>query len=139
QATTVDTELLSKDGKRGRLGAVIWGKKLVMCGEAGNQRIDAELLKTLAGSDTFTVEFKYKEAFDGKPHHVLLMVANDPPKMDAYDEALKDRVKALPFIHPLDAGEPIELTGGKRLEAVRSDPNSPLVRGFTAWAMEGLQ
>lgn len=30
-------------------------------------------------------------------------------------------------------------TGGKRIEAVRQEPNSPLVRGFAAWAMESLQ
>jgi phage/plasmid-associated DNA primase len=66
------------------------------------------------------------------------MVTNDPPKMDAYDAALKDRVIALPFVHPLDHGEPLELTGGKRIEAVRQDHESPLVRGFAAWAMEGL-
>ena len=33
----------------------------------------------------------------------------------------------------------IELDGGKRLEEVRRDPNSDLVRGFTAWAVEGLE
>jgi hypothetical protein len=38
----------------------------------------------------------------------------------------------------LDANGPLELTGGARIEAVRKDPTSPLVRGFTAWALEGL-
>jgi hypothetical protein len=51
---------------------------------------------------------------------------------------LKDRVITLPFNHPLDNGAPLELTGGKRIEAVRQDHESPLVRGFAAWAIEGL-
>jgi|GEM_PF-4640681 len=142
EAVAINTNLLSKGGSRGRLGAVIWNKRLVMCSEAGNQRIDAELLKTLAGGDTLTVEFKYKESFDAKPHHVLMMIANDPPEMDAYDGALKDRVKVLPFTHPLKPGsgiEDIKLSGGRRIEEVRSNPESLLVQGFCAWAMAGLE
>jgi len=101
-------------------------------------RGEASLLKTLSGSDTLTVRFLYQEAFDALPRHVLLMVSNDAPRLDAYDDALKDRVVALPFVHRLDARGPLELSGGARIEAVRKDPTSPLVRGFVAWALDGL-
>jgi len=100
--------------------------------------LEAELLKTLSGSDTLTVRFLYQESFNALPRHVLLMVSNDAPRLDAYDDALKDRVVALPFVHRLDAGGPLELSGGARIEAVRKDPTSPLVRGFVAWALDGL-
>jgi P4 family phage/plasmid primase-like protien len=137
-AAVIDPKLLQDTSARERLGASLWGRRLAVCSEAGNQKMDVELLKTLAGTDTLTVRFLFREAFDAPPRHVLLMVANDPPKMNAYDDALKDRVLALPFIHELNDGGEIQLTGGKRLEAVRQDPNSLLVRGFCAWAIAGL-
>jgi P4 family phage/plasmid primase-like protien len=137
-AATVDPKLLDKDAVRERLGAVLWNRRLAICAEAGNQRIDSELLKALSGGDALPVRFLFREGFDTPPRHVLLMVANDAPRLDAYDDALRDRVVALPFVHRLDADGPLELTGGARIEAVRQDPYSPLVRGFAAWAMEGL-
>jgi putative DNA primase/helicase len=137
-AATIDPKKLQDNAARERLGADLWNRRLAVCSEAGSQRLEAELLKTLSGGDQLAVRFLFREAFTAPPRHVLLMVTNDPPKMDAHDAALKDRVIALPFVHPLDNGAPLELTGGKRIEAVRQDPQSPLVRGFAAWAMEGL-
>lgn len=137
-AATIDPKKLQDNAARERLGADLWNRRLAVCSEAGSQRLEAELLKTLSGGDQLAVRFLFREAFTAPPRHVLLMVTNDPPKMDAYDAALKDRVIALPFVHPLDHGAPLELTGGKRIEAVRQDHESALVRGFAAWAMEGL-
>jgi phage/plasmid-associated DNA primase len=138
-AVSVDPKYLQGDSARERLGAAIWNRRLAVCAEAGSQRIETELLKTLSGGDSFPVRFLHREAFTAKPRHVLMMVANDPPRMDAYDDALRDRVLALPFVHRLGEPSPLKLTGGKRIEAVRQDTNSPLVRGFAAWALEGLQ
>jgi P4 family phage/plasmid primase-like protien len=137
-AATIDPKKLQDSAARERLGADLWNRRLAVCSEAGSQRLEAELLKTLSGSDRLAVRFLFREAFTAPPRHVLLMVTNDPPRMDAYDAALKDRVIALPFNHPLDNGAPLQLTGGKRIEAVRQDHESPLVRGFAAWAVEGL-
>ena len=137
-SATIDPKKLQDSAARERLGADLWNRRLAVCSEAGSQRLEAELLKTLSGGDQLAVRFLFREAFTAPPRHVLLMVTNDPPKMDAYDAALKDRIIALPFDHPLDNGTPLELTGGKRIEAVRQDHESPLVRGFAAWAIEGL-
>jgi putative DNA primase/helicase len=137
-AATIDPKKLQDDAARERLGADLWNRRLAVCAEAGGQKLEAELLKTLSGSDMLTVRFLYQEAFDALPRHVLLMVSNDAPRLDAYDDALKDRVVALPFVHRLDENGPLELTGGARVEAVRKDPLSPLVCGFAAWAVEGL-
>ncbi|CAM4063642.1 phage/plasmid primase, P4 family [Deinococcus marmoris] len=135
-ATTVDPSHLAGDSSRERLGAAIWAKRVVLCAEAGNARLDAELLKTLSGADRLPGRLLYNEAFTFTPTHVLMMVANDPPRVEAYDDALKDRVLALPFTHRLDKGD--LLLNGRPIEALRRDPNSALVRGFTAWAVEGL-
>ncbi|GAA5513804.1 hypothetical protein Dcar01_02552 [Deinococcus carri] len=137
-AASLDTKLFTTDSARERLGAAIWGKRAVFCAEAGNAKLDAELLKTLSGSDRLPVRFLFSEPFTAAPRHVLLMVANDAPRVEAYDDALKDRVLALPFLHPLAAPGLPPLLRGARIEAERQDPTSRLVLGFTAWGMEGL-
>lgn len=136
-AATIDPKLFTSDAARERLGAAIWGKRVALCAEAGNTRLDAEALKTLSGGDRLSVRMLYSEGFTARASHVLLMVANDAPRVEAYDDALKDRVLALPFTHRLDSGP--QLLGGQRLEEVRQDPSSPLVKGFAAWAVEGLK
>lgn len=138
-AATVDTSLLSENSSRERLGAQLVFKRGAFVSEAGNKRIEAELLKTLSGGDRLSVRFLYAEAFTAAPSHVLILAANDAPKTDAYDDALKDRVIALPFVHPLREGEPLKFRGHKRLESARLDPNSALLRGFAVWVAEGLE
>lgn len=135
-AATVDPKLFAADAARERLGAAIWGKRVALCAEAGNARLDAEALKTLSGGDRLSVRMLYSEGFTARASHVLLMVANDAPRVEAYDDALKDRVLAIPFAHLLRDGPP--LLGGRRLEELRLDVNSDLVQGFAAWAVEGL-
>ncbi|WP_216319740.1 DNA primase family protein [Deinococcus aestuarii] len=137
-AASLDTKLFAADSARERLGAAVWGKRAAFCAEAGNARLDAELLKTLSGGDRLPVRFLFSEPFTAAPRHVLLMVANDAPRVEAYDEALKDRVLALPFLHPLEVPGLPRLLGGARIEAMRQDPTSALVQGFTPWAVEGL-
>jgi P4 family phage/plasmid primase-like protien len=138
-AQTIDPKKLQDDAARERLGADLWNRRLAVCAEAGGQKLEAELLKTLSGGDTISVRFLYQEAFDATPRHVLMMVSNDAPRLDAYDDALKDRVVALPFVHPLGDGAPIQFTGHTRIESARQDPQSALVRGFIVWALEGLK
>lgn len=137
-AASVDPKALTGDNERDKLGAVLWGKRLAVCAEAGNGRIDVDLLKTISGGDRYPVRFLYKEAFTAHPSHVLFMVANDSPAMNAYDDAMRDRVMALPCTHSLMEGEPIKLTGHTRLEQARQDAKSLLMQGFTFWAVEGL-
>ena len=143
QSAQIDTKALDGSDARDRLGAALWNRRLAVCSESGNKKLDAELLKTLSGGDRLPVRLLYKEQFTALPRHVLMMVANDAPRLDAYDGALKDRVLALPFEHRMSDGEPLELTGSDgehvaRIEAARVDPASLLVRGFTAWALDGL-
>lgn len=137
-SATIDTALLQANSSRERLGATLWGKRAAFVSEAGNKRIDAELLKMLSGGDRLSVRFLYREAFTAPPSHCLILAANDAPQTDAYDDALKDRVIALPFVHPLDEGARLEFQGHQRLESARRDAASPLVRGFALWVAQGL-
>jgi len=137
-AVTVDPRKFQDCALRGRLGADIHNRRAVFLSEAGSQKMEAELLKTLSGSDRITVQPMYRDAFTALPKHVLIMVANDPPLTDAYDAALRERILVLPFSNSLDDGPPLSFTGGERVETVRKIPESPLVLGFTAWAIAGL-
>ena len=138
-SATIDTALLQDNSSRERLGAALWGKRAAFVAEAGNKRIHAELLKTLSGGDRLTVRFLYREAFTAAPSHCLILAANDAPKTDAYDPALKDRVIALPFVHPIGDGPRLNFAGHKRLESARCDPQSALLKGFASWVYDGLK
>ena len=138
-AATIDTALLQDNSSRERLGAALWGKRAAFVAEAGNKRIDAELLNTLSGGDRLTVRRLYQEAFTARPTHALFLAANDAPKTDAYNAALKSRVIALPFVHPLGDGAPLQFAGHTRIEAARTDPDSALLEGFAAWLADGLE
>jgi putative DNA primase/helicase len=141
-ATSLDTEKLTASSDRDRLGASIYGKHLAVVHEAGNSRLSAELLKTLSGGDAYPVRFQYQEQFTANAHHVMLLISNDAPNFsNTYDEALKERIFAIPFDHRLDTnsdGTPRQLCGGQKLKSLIDDPTSDLVQGFTSWAVQGL-
>ncbi|TSA85478.1 hypothetical protein FNU79_09790 [Deinococcus detaillensis] len=61
---TVSPKYLANDGDRERLGALIWGKRVAACAEAGNARLDAESLKTLSGGNRLSVRKLFSAWFD---------------------------------------------------------------------------
>ena len=132
---------LGRSGDRERLGAALWNCFLAVCSESGNQKLDVEVLKLLSGADTLSARFFYKEPFNFQPTHALLMLSNDAPHLDAYDNALKDRVLVLPFDHALSQGGMLQFGKEKnaRIEKVRKNPQSELVRGFAEWALVGVE
>jgi phage/plasmid-associated DNA primase len=144
QATSIDTKQLEPGQNRGRFGAAIFGKRFISVAEAGGARISSELVKTASGGDQFPVQFHYQETVVANPFHMLVMVCNDPPHFsDSYGPALRSRVIALPFLHRLDgAGADGKATRsllkGENLLELARDPNSDLVRGFTAWVIDGM-
>lgn len=136
---SVDPAKLADEASRERLGADIFGTRLVTISEAGNKRISIEVLKTMSGSDSFPVRHLFAETFTARPSHVLLLMSNDPPRLDSsYDEALRERVLILPLTHELAKPGPLEFSDGARVEEVRRNPKSALLRGFAAWAVDGL-
>ncbi len=132
---------LGRSGDRERLGCSLWNCFLAVCSESGNQKLDVEVLKLLSGADTLSARFLYQEPFNVHPTHALLMLSNDAPYLDAYDKALKDRVLVLPFDHALSQGGMLQFGKEKnaRIEKVRKDPQSELVRGFAEWALVGVE
>jgi P4 family phage/plasmid primase-like protien len=136
---TLDWSLVSGQREAERLGAAVRGLRAIVLPEAGKKRLSAEILKSLSGSDRMPCRNLYENVtFSVTPTWCLMAVSNDPPSTNAHDDALKDRVMALPFVHSLDDGDELVFTGGTRIEEVRRNPESPLARGFLAWAVEGM-
>ena len=139
-AEVLDKSLLTGDRDTERLGAAVRGKRALFLGEAGHNKISAEILKMLSGSDPIPGRYLYaKHTFSAKPSWVLLAVSNDPPSVNAHDNALKDRVSALPFLHSLKKDGEIKFSDGTRIEEVRRNINNDLLLGFTSWAVDGLE
>ena len=135
----VDSASLADQKEDSRLGAKLRGKRGLFTAEAGKRPLDTELLKKLAGGDTLTVRPLFTDVhLEVKSTWNSIMTSNDAPRINAHDEALRERIVAVPFLHRLDAGEHLKFTGHQRIEGARKDVNSPLIRGFVAWLMEGL-
>lgn len=135
----LDWALVSGDRDAEALGRAVRNTRAVFLPEAGRRRVDPEILKLLSGSDRLPCRELYQSgSFSVPPTWAVIATSNDAPNLTAYDDALRDRVVALPFVHPIGDGGALAFTGGRRLEEARRDPSSPLARGFAAWAVDGL-
>jgi phage/plasmid-associated DNA primase len=135
----VDSASLADQKDDSRLGAKLRGKRGLFTAEAGKRPLDTELLKKLAGGDTLSVRPLFTDVhLEVKSTWNSIMTSNDAPRINAHDEALRERIVAVPFLHRLDAGEHLRFTGHQRIEGARKDVTSPLIRGFVAWLMDGL-
>lgn len=60
--------------------------------------MDAATIKRLTGNDQVTVEMKFSnEKFVGRPQFTTIIACNNPPDINHADEALRERILALPF------------------------------------------
>jgi phage/plasmid-associated DNA primase len=135
----VDSASLADQKDDSRLGAKLRGKRGLFTAEAGKRPLDTELLKKLAGGDKMTCRYLFTDDnIEITPTWNSIMTSNDAPRINAHDAALRDRIVAVPFLHRLDAGKHLIFTGHQRIEGARKDVNSPLIRGFVPWLMEGL-
>jgi len=131
------------DGSRARPELIrLRGARMVSVYETGRAlRLDAELVKTLAGSDRITARALYREETEFSPACTLWIATNHRPRVDDDDDALWERMRELPFgVHvPAERRDPT-------VRARLSDPAGPdaravlawIVRGALAWQAEGL-
>ncbi|MGE0055994.1 MAG: phage/plasmid primase, P4 family [Hyphomicrobium sp.] len=62
-------------------------------------RLNAPRLKQLTGGDPIKVRALYQNPISFVPKFKIVVVCNKRPNLDAYDEALKRRIKLIPFDH----------------------------------------
>lgn len=74
------------------------GVRLAVVHEAESKfRLNAPRVKQLTGGDTIKVKPLYKNPFEMKPEFKIVVLCNRRPNIDAYDDALKLRIKLIPF------------------------------------------
>ncbi len=138
-AATLDKALARDDAKDEAIGRAIRGKRAVFLPEMGGKRVSAETAKGLTGSDPWVYRALYgNDSYSIPPTWAVLAVSNDPPTMAAHDEALRERLLALPFVHRLDEEGRFAFTEGARIEEYRRRTDTALMAGFVAYAVEGL-
>lgn len=68
--------------------------------------MDAATVKRLTGNDEIVSEIKYSsEIFKGRPQFTTVIACNNPPDIKNADEALRERILALPFNTTIDRRE----------------------------------
>ena len=76
------------------------GIRLAVAQEAESRaQLHAARLKAMSGGDTIAARPICKAPFFFQPCAKIIMVANRRPELDCYDEALKRRIRVIPFEH----------------------------------------
>jgi P4 family phage/plasmid primase-like protien len=136
---TIQSASLVEQKDDSRLGGIIRGKRGLFIAEAGKRPFDTELLKNLSGGDPIPCRLLYQnEGITIRSTWNIVMTSNDAPRIDSYDQGLRERLVAVPFLNRLDAGKHLTFTGHKRIEDARKDTTSLLIKGFAAWLVEGM-
>jgi len=74
------------------------GKRLVIGDEMeSGSRLNARMLKRLTGDKIKKTRDIYEKAFDFDVRFKLVIICNKKPRIDVYDEAIKRRVRFIPF------------------------------------------
>jgi len=74
------------------------GKRLVWSAETNpDRRLDGETVKKLTGGDRIHAHAKYANPVEFTPTHLLLLLTNHRPKIEAQDNAIWDRVHLIHF------------------------------------------
>jgi putative DNA primase/helicase len=86
--------------------ALLPGVRLAVAQEAESKaQLHSARLKQLTGGDTIAARAICRAPFSFRPCAKIIMVANRRPELDAYDEALKRRVRVVPFDRQVPAGQ----------------------------------
>jgi putative DNA primase/helicase len=120
------------------------GKRVVWSSETNpDRRLDAETVKLLTGGDKIHARAMYANPVEFTPSHLLLLLTNYRPKIEAADNAIWDRVHLVPFRmrfveRPQKENE--RPRDGNLLRKLREEAPGILawlVRGCLAWQQAG--
>lgn len=121
------------------------GKRLVWASESNEgRRINEGLVKQLTGGDRLNVRTLHSKPVEFKPSHLLMLLTNHKPHINADGSAIWDRVYLLPFVmrfidHPKAQNErKRDPTLKDTLQAEHSGILAWLVRGFLEYQRDGI-
>ena len=106
------------------------GMRLVCAIETDEgKRLAEALIKQLTGgTDTIKARFLFEEYFEFRPQFKVFLATNHKPKLNAYDDALWERVKPIPFT--------VQIPPDERDKALETKLRAELP-GILAWAVRG--
>lgn len=95
-------------------------------------------VKDLTGGDTITARLHYKEFFDFKPTHKLLMFGNYKPRISGTDNGIWRRIRLIPFTRRFE-GEEKDPDLAEKLRAELPGILNWAIEGCGDWQKNGLQ
>jgi putative DNA primase/helicase len=97
-STPIETFTLTHQDRHPTELARLFGARLVISTETEEGRAWAESrLKQLTGGDTIAARFMRQDFFDFSPQFKIMIMGNHKPSVRSVDEAIKRRLKLLPF------------------------------------------
>jgi putative DNA primase/helicase len=114
------------------------GKRLVVAQESNpTGRFNEGLLKTLTGGDRQKASRKYEHEFEFDPLFTLILAANHWPRVIDQSDAIKARIKLIPFTVGIPEAER-DMKLIDKLWAERDGILTWCVRGAVEWGKGGL-
>jgi putative DNA primase/helicase len=142
-ATTVPFATFLEGGKHNPGGASpdiagLAGKRMVVAQESNiTGRFNEALLKTLTGRDRQKARHLYQESFEFMPMFTLWLASNSKPRIIDQSEAMKRRIKLVPFTVQIPE-EDVDIKLPEKLWAEREGILAWCVKGALEWQKKGL-
>ena len=117
--------------------AELVGRRLVVTSELSKQKeLNAELVKSLTGSDRINARRVRERPFTFTPTAKFVLAVNDPPVIEDTSVGMWRRVKLIPFLQSFDAPD---MSLGEALRAEAPGILTWAVEGCLEWQKGGLQ
>ena len=117
--------------------AELVGRRLVVTSELSRQKeLNAELVKSLTGSDRINARRVRERPFTFTPTAKFVLAVNDPPVIEDTSVGMWRRVKLIPFLQSFDTPD---MTLGDALRAEAPGILTWAVEGCLEWQKGGLQ
>jgi putative DNA primase/helicase len=118
--------------------AMLRGARLVTAQELAPGRAwDEPKLKSLTGGDPITARFMRQDFFTFQPAFLLAVAGNHKPSFKGVDEAIRRRVKLVPFLQNIPAEER-DKELAEKLMAEAPGILRWMIDGCLAWQQKGL-
>ena len=123
-----------KGGATPELIPLMWARLAVFAESENGEKLNSKRVKLLTGDDDISARALYGDQITFRPYSKLVMLTNNKPVFDIFDDAMQDRVKLIPFLARFPSpGTP---EGRKNKEYVMKMLSDHLDEVF-AWIAEG--
>lgn len=145
-AATSDFEVFVESAKRGagprpELVRLVGARAVFSIEVQRGRKLAEALIKALSGGDTIAVRDLYSKGFEFEPTAKLWLIANDPPRARADDDAIWRRIVRVPFerVIPETEQDPDLRDVKIREPEQRAAVLAWAVRGCLDWQRDGLR